>query len=139
MDAAGVTRALPIDATLVNNVLLQLRRDVASTHTCWTLGERGSIELDVHFLPVMVASQAGPTWTSSARLYDPAHVAVALATVEIVVRSAESADLVLRPRGDLDAWWQAHKPALLALASAAIDELAEEMLWHATREGVAQV
>ncbi|MDZ4827336.1 MAG: hypothetical protein SGJ13_12870 [Actinomycetota bacterium] len=139
MDAAGVTRALPIDATLVNNVLLHLRRDVAATHTCWTLGDRGSIELDVHFMPVMVSSQAGPTWTSSARLYDPAHVAVTLATVEIVVRSAESADLVLRPRGDLDPWWSARKPALFALASAAIDELAEEMLWHATREGVAQV
>ena len=28
-------------------------------------------------------------------------------------------------------------PALLDLAHAALDELAEELLWHATRDGVA--
>ena len=34
-------------------------------------------------------------------------------------------------------WWTTRTPALLDLAHAALDELAEELLWHATRDDVA--
>jgi hypothetical protein len=139
MEATGVSRALPIDATLMNGVLQRLRRDVAADHTRWTLGTRGSVELDVHFLPVITPDRSGPTWISSARLWDPQGLAVAPMTVEIVIRTPETADLVLRPSSDLHPWWEARKPALVELATAAADELAEELLWHATRQDVAQV
>jgi hypothetical protein len=136
----SVARALPIDAALVGDVLVRLRRDTRGTTMRWTLGERGSAELDVDFFPVFfgfVSNSAGPAWTTTARLWDPEAVAVASAVVELTTVSTDTCELAIRPDLPLTPWWEAHAPALLALAQASLEELAEELLWQATRDGVA--
>jgi hypothetical protein len=135
----NVSRALPIDAALVGDVLVRLRRDTNGSTMGWTLGDRGSAELDVDFFPVFFgfgSNGAGPAWTTTARLWDPQAVAVALAVVELNAVSTDTCDLVIRPDVPLSPWWAAHTSALLELARTALDELAEELLWQATREGV---
>ncbi len=136
----SVARALPIDAALVDDVLARLRRDATSSMVSWTLGDRGSAELDVAFFPVFFGFATGgngPAWTTSARLWDPTAVAVAAAVVELSAVSSDTCELVLRPELPLAPWWEARLPTLVEIAQAALDELAEELLWQATRDGVA--
>ena len=138
MDAGSTSaeRALPIDATLLSAVLLRLRRDVADRQARWTLGTRGAMELDVHFVPATSAPGVlGPVWTTTARLWDPAHLALATATIELAATSADHCALRLLTT-DLTPWWQERAREFVVLANAALDELAEELLWHATRAGV---
>jgi len=140
MDTGGISvaRSLAIDGALVPSVLTRLRRDVPGGVARWTLGGRGSAEIEVEFSPVVDESGAtGPAWSATARLWDPDGVAMLAAVVEIRSASIDACDLTLRPATDLAPWWSARRPALLGLAHAALDEVAEELLWHATRDGVA--
>ena len=135
----SVTRALPIDAALVEDVLVRLRRDASGSTVTWTLGARGSAELDVAFFPVFfgfTSSGAGPAWTTNVRLWDPSAIAVAAAVVELNAVSTDTCELAIRPEVPLTPWWEARLPVLLEIAQAALDELAEELLWQATRDGV---
>jgi len=139
MEAGGiaVTRSLSIDGALVPNVLIRLRRDVPGGIARWTLGGRGSAEVEVDFFPIVAESGAGPAWSSTVRLWDPAGVAMLAAALEIRSESVDTCGLTLRPITDLAPWWAARLPALLELAHCALDEIAEELLWHATRDDVA--
>jgi hypothetical protein len=135
-----VARALPIDAALVGDVLMRLRRDTPGSTLRWTLGNRGSAELDVDFFPVFfgfVSTTVGPAWTTTVRLWDPAAVAVALAVVELSAVSTDSCELAIRADVPLSPWWAAHRSALVDLAGSTVEELAQELLWQATRDGVA--
>jgi hypothetical protein len=135
-----VARALPIDAALIGDVLLRLRRDTPGTTMGWTLGDRGSAELDVEFFPVFfgfVSTTVGPAWTTTMRLWDPAAVAVARGVVELNAVSSDTCELAIRADVPLSPWWAAHRRALVDLASTALEELAQELLWQASRDGVA--
>ena len=131
MDAGGISvvRALPIDPAIVSGMLHALRRDTPGSATGWSLGRRGSVEIDVEFVHT-----EPPRWTSTARLWDPEAVAVVRAVVDLTVVEPDACELSIRPSLPLSPWWSARMPALLDLARAALDELAEELLWHATRE-----
>ena len=134
----SVSRALPIDAALIPNVLIRLRRDAAGAVSRWTLGDRGTAEVDVEFFPIV--SEAGPTtpgWSTTARLWDADGIAMLGAIVEITAATVDTCELTLRPAAELAPWWTARVPALADLAHAALDELSEELLWHATRDDVA--
>ena len=140
MDAGGISvaRALPIDAALVGDVLIKLRRDVPGAVARWTLGGRGAAELDVDFFPILTASDAAcPAWSTTARLWDPAGVALVHMVVELRAVAVDGCELSVRPAAPLSPWWSVRLPALLDLAHAMLDELAEELLWHATRDDVA--
>jgi hypothetical protein len=140
MDAGGISvaRTLSIDAALVPNVLIRLRRDVPGGVARWTLGGRGSAEVDVEFFPIVSeVGAAGPVWSSTARLWGPDGVAMLAAVAEIRTQAVDTCELVLRPATDLAPWWTARIPVLLDLARAALDELSEELLFHATRDDVA--
>jgi hypothetical protein len=135
------TRALPIDAALVGTVLGNLRRDTPGTSTAWTLGPRGSAQVDVDFYPVVstlnVSSASdpqieNPAWTTSARLWDPASIAMVHAVVQVTAISMDTCEITIRPDLPLTPWWEARMPALLDLVQATVDELAEELLWHAS-------
>jgi hypothetical protein len=136
-----VARALPIDAALVGTVLGHLRRDTRGTSTAWTLGTRGSAQVDVDFYPVISTLNItaaddpqveSPAWTTGARLWDPEAVAMVKAVVAVTVVATDACELTIRPDEPLTPWWEARRPALLELAQATIDELAEELLWHAS-------
>ena len=74
---------------------------------------------------------------TSARLWDTDSVALVHVTIELRVLAADGCALTLCPEESLAPWWSDRLPALLDLAHATLDELAEELLWHATRDGVA--
>ena len=100
MDAGGicVARSLPIDAALVRDVLIRLRRDVPGGVARWRLGERGAAEIDVDFFPIMTASgDTSPAWSSTARLWDPDGIAMLPAVVEIRAEAVDTCELTLRP------------------------------------------
>ena len=140
MDAGGicVARSLAIDAALVRDVLIRLRRDIPGGVARWTLGGRGAAEFDVDFFPILTdTSDAIPAWSSTARLWDPDGVAMLPAVVELRSTTIDSCEVSLRPASPPAPWWTTRTPALLDLAHAALDELAEELLWHSTRDDVA--
>lgn len=145
MDADGITvaRALPIDAALVGDVLIRLRRDASGAVAHWTLGRLGVAELDVAFFPILTdatgsdAGAARPGWTTTARLWDPEGLAMLRAVVELRATDADQCELTICPEVPLAPWWSGRLPELMDLAHATLDELGEELLWHATREGVA--
>jgi hypothetical protein len=124
-DDIGVQRKLPIDGALLADVLLRLRRDSPATVLRWTLGGRGAAEVDVCF------TSAGPDWTTTARLWNEAGLAMTPATLRLAASSADEVWVTLEP-----APTAAPTLAMQDLARAAVDEFAEELLWHATRAGI---
>jgi hypothetical protein len=135
----AVVRGLPIDAALVGDVLVQLRRDAMGCPVTWTLGTHGSADLDAEFFPA--PTDAGdtsehPAWTTTARLWDPDGLAVVHAVVEITAVAPDACELTVRPELPLTPWWAARAEVLEALTQAVTDELGEELLWHASRAGV---
>ena len=133
MDRGGmsVARTLPIDAALLGDVIRRLRRDTSSGRLRWTLGDRGAAEVDVCF------TSAGPAWTTKARLWSHAGMVVTPARLQLVA-TADEVRLTLEPLLPTAPAGSHHGCDLLDLARAALDELAEELLWHATRAGLTQ-
>lgn len=135
--SSTVERLLPIDATLIGPVLTRLRRDATGRHQRWTLGGHGTVELDVDFRPLpSTPERGGPSWEGSVRLWDADHLAVAQCTIVVSAQTAATCALELLADDQLTPWWQERRPTLVHLAQAAVDEIAEELLWHATREDV---
>lgn len=132
MNAANisVTRTLAIDGALLGDVLLRLRRDSGPGPLRWSLGDRGAAEVDVKFTSV------GNTWTTSARVWDGGGLAVAGVALRLDYTGTDAVQLTLQPTSALTPFWQDRAEELLELAHAAIDELAEELLWHASRAGI---
>jgi hypothetical protein len=125
-----VSRTLPIDSALLGDVLLRLRRDSGTGPLRFRLGERGSVEVDVNF------TSSGSTWTTPARVWDPGGLAVAGIALRLDGSAPDQVDLTLQLTAALTPWWQERLPQLLDLAHAALDEVAEELLWHASRAGI---
>jgi hypothetical protein len=57
--------------------------------------------------------------------------------VELNAVSNDTCELTIRSDLPLSPWWGARVPVLTEIARAALDELSEELLWQATRDGVA--
>jgi hypothetical protein len=121
---------LPVDPAIVNGVLLALRRDTPGSATGWSLGAAARAR------STSTSSVPAPTstWTATARLWDPQAVAVVQAVVDVTVVEPDSCESrsgrISRSRPVVGA-----DAALLDLA-APLDEFAEELLWHATRESL---
>jgi hypothetical protein len=130
MDPAAITvvRTLPIDGALLGDVLLRFRRDSSASALRWTLGDRGTAEVDTCF------TSAGPGWTTEARLWNTTGRAVTAATLQLVATDVDEVQLTLEP--NLAPVCGADALELSDLARAAVDELAEELLWHASHAGL---
>jgi hypothetical protein len=126
-----VARSLPVDGALVGDILLRFRRDAGGAVVRWTLGEAGAAEIDVNF------TSDGPRFTTGGRLWDARGIALLNVTLALAVTAPDSAQLSLELPTEISAWWQARTEQLDALCHAALDELSEELLWHAARSGVA--
>jgi hypothetical protein len=127
----SVARTLPIDGALLDDVLRRLRRDTTGPALRWTLGDLGSAEIDINFVSVAEG------FTTVARVWDGRGLAVASVALHIAATAPDAVQVVLQPTSALTPWWQQRIAELLELAQAVINELAEELLWHATRAGVA--
>jgi hypothetical protein len=126
----SVERTLPIDGALLSDVLLRLRRDSVASALRWTLGTRGVAEVDVSF------TTEGAQWTTKARLWNHAGLAVAAATVRVEATAVDAVRVSLEPTLPPAPAWGETAEELTELARAVVDELAEELLWHATRAGI---
>jgi hypothetical protein len=122
---------LPIDGALLGDVCLRLRRDASSGVLRWTLGDRGSVEIDANF------TTDGPLWRTLGRVWNPSGLALAGVTLTLGAAAPDIVELIVAPYATLPAWWQDRPDELVALVNAVVDELAEELLWHAARAGVA--
>ena len=127
----SVTRTLPIDSALLGDVLLRLRRDAAGAVLCWNLGGRGSAEIDASF------TSEGADWSASGRIWDRAGLSLAAVTFLLASSADDTVQLTLQPARALPSWWQTRPGAFADLARAVVDELAEELLWHGARAGIA--
>jgi len=127
-DRISVERTLPIDGALLGDVLLRLRRDSPASMLRWTLGDRGAAEIDVSFTSV------GGAWTTSARLWSQTGLAVTPASLRLLASTPDEVRLTLQAASA--AGTAGSGPETAELANAAVDEFAEELLWHATRAGI---
>ena len=134
MDPASMSigRTLPIDGALLSDVLLRFRRDSSASAQRWTLGDLGAAEVDVSFV------SAGAAWTTTARLWNQTGLAVTAATVQVIATGADEVRVTLVPTLPPAPAWGREGRLLADLARATLDELAEELLWHATRAGLTQ-
>jgi hypothetical protein len=125
----NVTRAVAIDGAFLGDVLLHLRRDAAAPVLRWTLGDRGTAEIDACF------DSSGTGWKAAARLWSPNGLAVAAAVVHAEAVGSDEVALTLEPTLPPAGWGEGAEP-FTALAECTLDELAEELLWHASRAGL---
>jgi hypothetical protein len=132
MDPGGISveRTLPIDGALLGDVLLRLRRDSTASSLRWTLGDRGAAEVEVGF------TSEGPVWTTRARLWNYSGLAMTTAMVQLVATAPDAVRLTLVPVHVPELPPDADAASLTDLGQAAVDELSEELLWHATRAGL---
>ena len=123
-------RKLPIDGAFLGDVLLRLRRDSAASVLSWTLGDRGTAEVEVSF------ASDGPAWITRARLWNYAGLAMTVATVRLEAVAPDEVQLTLVPMLSSEPPSEADASSMSDLGQATVDELAEELLWHATRAGL---
>ena len=131
MESGGikVQRSLAIDGALLSDVLRRLRRDADGTAIRWTLGDRGIAEFDANF------TTQGETWITIARVWDTTGLVLGQAAIHVRAVSPDEIVLELEPTS-LPPWWQDRIPELVDLLHACMDELSEELLWHAARAGI---
>jgi len=131
MDPAGISveRTLPIDSALLGDVVLRFLRDSTAPALRWTLGDRGTAEVDTCF------TSAGPGWITNARLWNATGRAMTAARLHLVATDADQVRLSLESNPE-PAVRADGTERLTELARAALDELAEELLWHATHAGI---
>jgi hypothetical protein len=132
MDPVGISveRTLPIDGALLGDVLLRLRRDSPASTLRWTLGDLGAAEIEVGF------TSDGPAWTTEARLWNYSGLAMTIATVRLVAAAPDEVRLTLVPVHVPQLAPDEDATSMTNLGRAAVDELGEELLWHATRAGL---
>ena len=120
----SVTRTLPIDGALLGDVLLRLRRDAGPGPSALDARRprrgRGRRELHVDRHRV---DHDGPALEPDGSGVSPRRCARASTTPDDGQLTLDRVGLTRRRPS----------PELLELAHAAVDELAEELLWHATR------
>jgi hypothetical protein len=130
IDHISITRRLPIEGSSLGRVLARLQAETSGNQVRWNLGERGSCELDVTF----ARGQAGATrFVTSARLWDPANTSCATVAVSLATCEGHESQLEIHPAEAIGEWWTVRLPAYLDLAHAALEELAQELLFQHTR------
>jgi hypothetical protein len=126
-----VTRTLRLDTASFADALVGLRREMAGLSQHWNLGDRGSFELDSRLSPPARRSLGRSDLTG--RLWNTAGDAIA--PVRITATSDDLVTVVaLLPNGTAGSWFETHLHEHVGLAHAAVDELCEELLYHASQQ-----
>jgi hypothetical protein len=128
IDHISITRRLEIEPTALDAVLARLRIENGSATARWRLGDRGTCEFDIMFVP----AEIGGALDSTALLWAPDRAAFTTIAVTIVPCDGEI-EIGLFPTGPLADWWTNRLAAYLDLAHAALEELAQELLWQYSR------
>jgi hypothetical protein len=123
----SIIRRLLIDAGALADVLARLRAETSGTTLHWSLGTHGSCDLDVMFGPSRAAGARSGLWETTAQLQGPGPNPAVTVEVTVTGSGPRESQLVFRP-ADPDAM-RGH----LELANAAIEELAQELLFQHAR------
>lgn len=133
--AAGghVARLLELDAGRAGAAVLSLRREFGGLTERWKLGDLGTFEIDAAFVGVTLqASTFAPQRiTTSGRLWVEGVLAVAPVEVALLSTAKPPSELAITPIGLLPPALAADPASYRLLALAALDELAEALLYHA--------
>jgi hypothetical protein len=137
MDGGGdgqVARLLDINAIRAASAVLALRREFGSLTQQWTLGDLGTFELDAAFVGVTLTASSPfghQRISTSGRLWAPRAIAVVPVEVTLASTRRPPSELSLTPEVPLPPSFASDLDGYHALARAALDELAEELLFHA--------
>ena len=124
-----IERTLPFAPPLLGDVLGRLWRATAASPLRWTLGDRGTAGIDLPFVASNGASGEHPRWKSTARLWSVAGSEPVVVVLALHARGDDAVDLSLRLADG-----QRERAQDRDLARALVAELAEELLWHASRQ-----
>ncbi len=128
-----VSRRLPLEAGAVRIALLFLALDALSDTRRWTLGPLGALELDTEFTDTALDAASGSTQSvTRGRLCAPDGFTV---EVEVALTLRDAGDTRLTLRAEFGS--PAHRDELALAARAALDELAEELLFFGSRQQAA--
>ncbi len=128
-----VARLLEMDAPSSANAVLALRRELGGADLRWTLGGLGTFELDAAFVGMQLTGGSPfdhQRITTTARLWSPNGAAVVPVDVTLASARRPPSELSIAPSVPLPPSFAADVDAYEALARAALDELAEELLYH---------
>lgn len=135
IEAFHCRRRLSLSPRCASRALLRMRT-TGDFHRRWTLGGRGSFEIDGDV--VEITPRAGARSRAihlPGRLWDPAGTTMTGIDVEVHTAADDEVDVALSPVQRLPAWFRDDELAHWSeLAHSALDELCEEMLWHASRD-----
>jgi hypothetical protein len=127
IDHISITRRLPIEGEALGDVLARLRAETSGTTLHWNLGTHGSCDVDVMFGPSRAAGARNGVWQTTAQLHGPGPSGGAAVDVSVTGCGPRESQLVFRPADP------ATLRGRLELANAAIEELAQELLFQHSR------
>jgi hypothetical protein len=127
IDHLSITRRLPIDGAALGDVLARLRAETSGTTVHWNLGAHGSCDLAVMFSGPRGAGAGSGIWESTAQLRRPGQLPGATVEVSVAPCGPRESELEFRPTDAPAMRWH------LELANAAIEELAQELLFQHAR------
>ncbi len=126
-----VTRAIRLSAPELADALVGLRREMTGLRPRWSLAMHGSLELDLRVRPAGSPRPSRLALAGSLRSSDLTE----LAAIRITATSeTHTSAISLLPTDDASLWHDDHLRAYLDAAHAALDELCEELLWHAAHQ-----
>ena len=130
-------RRLDVSPRAASRALLQMRV-TGDFHRRWSLGSRGSFEIDGDVVELETHAHRTHAIHLPGRVWSPngSHMARVDAEVHSVMGETDDAvEVTVSPAQRLPEWFRANEHvAWLAIAQAALDELCEEVLWRASRD-----
>jgi hypothetical protein len=127
-----VRRKLALTPRAGSRALLRMRRE-GGFQQRWTLGRAGSFELDADVVEIHAADRTHEgTIHLPGRLWDPDGTTMVGIDVEVHASGRDAIDVAVAPSQVLPDWFRADDLARWTeLAHATLDEICEELLWHA--------
>jgi hypothetical protein len=127
-------RTVGLNAIETAAAVLGLRREMSGAFQRWTLGPYGTFEMDSHFIGLTLSAQTrrgDQRIETSGRLWSPDGMAVVSVTVALESSLAPPTQVSLTVASQLPPTFALNMVGLRALAFAALEELCEEVLFHA--------
>lgn len=133
-DAFNCHRNLALEPRAATRALLALRRD-SGFHRRWTLGAHGSFELQGDIVDIESSRHQRHGVHLAGRLWDPAGTTMTGVDIELHPIEADVVEISMHPAQSLPSWFRNDDLEHWSdLAHVALDELCEELLWHASQD-----
>ena len=135
-DELRIGRAVSLNSIETAAAVLGVRREMSGAHHRWTLGVYGVFEMDSQFVGLTLSAQtrAGDQRIeTTGRLWSPDGMAVVSIAIALESALAPPTQVTMTPTSTLPPTFSNDLTALRTLALAALEELCEELLYHAAQ------